>query len=108
MTRVASVVSIRHIDATFSELQRLQSLVDLAEEIDRRMNELRLAARDFVTDPAGPSSQVREAASSLSNLLKQTPLHLPPDQQEMIHRVSARLQNFRHPIQRVAPFVARP
>ena len=58
MTSVASVVSIRHIDATFAELQRLQSLGDVAEEIDRRMNELRLAARDFVTDPAAPSSQV--------------------------------------------------
>ena len=55
MTSVASVVSIRHIDATFAELQRLQDVGDLAEEIDRRMNELRLAARDFVTDPAAPS-----------------------------------------------------
>src|SRR6266852_5959703 len=58
ITSVASVVSIRHIDSTFAELQRLQSLGDLAEEIDRRMNELRLAARDFVTDPAAPSSEV--------------------------------------------------
>src|SRR5579863_7798196 len=64
MTSVASVVSIRHIDATFAELQHLQSLGDIAEEIDRRTNELRLAARDFVTDPAAPSSQVWEAASS--------------------------------------------
>ena len=55
MTSVASVVAIRHIDATFAELQRLQGVGDLAEEIDRRMNELRLAARDFVTDPAAPS-----------------------------------------------------
>jgi uncharacterized protein with von Willebrand factor type A (vWA) domain len=47
MTSVASVVSIRHIDATFAELQHLQSLGDVAEEIDRRTNELRLAARDF-------------------------------------------------------------
>src|SRR6266849_2235254 len=47
MTSVASVVAIRHIDATFAELPRLQSLGDVAEEIDRRMNVLRLAARDF-------------------------------------------------------------
>ena len=46
MTSVASVVAIRHTDATFAELQRLQSVDDLAEEIDRRMNELRLAARE--------------------------------------------------------------
>ena len=69
MTSVGSVIAIRHIDATFAELQRLQSLGDLAEEIDRRMTELRLAARDFVTDPAAPSSQVWEAASSLNALL---------------------------------------
>ena len=55
MTSVASVVAIRHIDATFAELQRLQGVGDLAEEIDRRMNELRLAARDFVTDPQRPA-----------------------------------------------------
>ncbi len=107
MTSVASVVSIRHIDATFAELQRLQSLGDLAEEIDRRMNELRLAARDFVTDPAAPSSQVWEAASSLSNLLKKTRLQLAPDQQEMIDGVSARLQNYRDGIERVTALIAR-
>src|ERR1700712_4858006 len=74
MTSVASVVAIRHIDATFAELQRLESLGDLAEEIDRRMNELRLAARDFVTDPATPTSPVWEAATSLNVLLKKTRL----------------------------------
>ena len=107
MTSVASVVSIRHIDATFAELQRLQSLGDLAEEIERRMSELRLAARDFVTDPAVPSSQVWEAASSLSNLLKKTRLQLAPDQQEMIDGVSARLQNYRDGIERVTALIAR-
>ena len=49
-TGMASVIAIRHIDTTFGELNRLQDVGDLAEEIDRRMNELRLAARDFVTD----------------------------------------------------------
>src|ERR1700686_3336010 len=44
ITSTASVVAIRHIDATFAELQRLQSVGDLAGDIDRRMNELRLAA----------------------------------------------------------------
>jgi PAS domain S-box-containing protein len=107
MTSVASVVSIRHIDATFTELQRLQTLGDLAEEIDRRMNELRLAARDFVTDPAVPSSQVWEAASSLSNLLKKTRLELAPDQQEMIDGASARLQNYLGGIERVTALIAR-
>ena len=73
MTSIASVISIRHIDATFAELQHLQSLGDLAEEIDRRMNELRLAARDFVTDPAAPSNRVCDAASSLSDASEEDP-----------------------------------
>src|SRR5260370_26496045 len=41
-TSMASVIAIRHIDQTFAELQRVQSVGDLAEDIDRRMNELRL------------------------------------------------------------------
>src|SRR5436305_12309733 len=83
MTSVASVVSIRHIDSTFAELQRLQSLGDLAEDIDRRMNELRLAARDFVTDPGAQPDRVGEAASALSALLRKTRLQRAPDQQDM-------------------------
>jgi len=106
MTSVASVVSIRHIGATFAELQHLENLGDVAEEIDRRMNELRLAARDFVTDPATPSNQVWEAASSLSALLKNTRLQLAPEQQEMIDGVSVRLQNYRDGIERVTALIA--
>jgi PAS domain S-box-containing protein len=101
MTSVASVVSIRHIDSTFAELQRLQDVGDLAEEIDRRVNELRLAARDFVTDPAAHSERVGEAASTLSALLKKTRLGLAPEQQNMIDGVSARLQSYRDGIERV-------
>ncbi len=107
MTSVASVVSIRHIDATFAELQHLQSLGDVVEEIDRRTNELRLAARDFVTDPAAPSSRVWEAASSLSALLKKTRLQLAPEQQEMIDGVTQRLANYRSGIERVTALIAR-
>jgi len=72
VTSTASVIAIRHIDTTFAELQRLQSVGDLAEDIDRRMNELRLAARDFVTDPGAgiQFKQVGEAASTLSDILK--------------------------------------
>src|ERR1700694_1649574 len=95
MTSVASVVSIRYIDATFAELQHLQSLGDVVEEIDRRTNELRLAARDFVTDPAAPSNQVWEAASSLSALLKKTPLQLAPQTQEMFDGGSQGLPHHR-------------
>src|SRR5581483_9476976 len=75
-TSMASVIAIRHIDATFAELQRLQDVGDLAEEIDRRMNELRLAARDFVTDPGARSDRVAQAAGDLSMLLKKTRLEL--------------------------------
>ena len=107
MTSVASVIAIRHTDATFAELQRLQSVDDLAEEIDRRMNELRLAARDFVTDPAVPSSRVWEAAASLTPLLKKTRLELAPEQQYMIDGVTQRLVNYRDGIERVSALIVR-
>jgi PAS domain S-box-containing protein len=104
-TSMASVIAIRHIDATFAELQRLQDVGDLAEEIDRRMNELRLAARDFVTDPAARSDRVAQAASELSALLKKTRLELAPEQQAMIDGVSQRLANYREGIDRVGALI---
>jgi PAS domain S-box-containing protein len=107
MTSVASVVAIHHTDATFAELQRLQTVDDLAEEIDRRMNELRLAARDFVTDPAIPSSQVWDAATALTALLKKTRLELAPEQKYMIDGVAQRLANYRDGIERVSALIAR-
>jgi PAS domain S-box-containing protein len=106
-TSMASVIAIRHIDATFAELQRLQDVGDLAEEVDRRMNELRLAARNFVTDPGARSDQVGEAASALNALLKKTRLELAPEQRDMIDGVTARLQNYREGIERVTALFAR-
>ena len=106
-TSMASVFAIRHIDSTFAELQRLQSVGDLAEEIDRRMNELRLAARDFVTNQGAQPDRVGEAASALSELLKKTRLELAPEQQDMIDGVTARLQNYRDGIARVTALIAR-
>src|ERR1700744_3644059 len=50
-TSMASVIATRHIDTTFAELERLQDVGDLAEEIDRRVNELRFAGRGFVPHP---------------------------------------------------------
>src|SRR4030088_3672398 len=107
VTSIASVVAIRHIGSTFPELQRLQSFGDLAEDIDRRMNELRLAARDFVTDPGAQSSQVGEAASSLGEILKKTRLELAPEQQGMIDRVTARLSTYRNGIERISGLISR-
>jgi PAS domain S-box-containing protein len=107
MTSIASVVAIHHIDATFAELQHLQSLGEAAEEIDRRTKELRLAARDFVTDPAAPSGRVREAAASLSTLLKNTRLQLVPEQREMIDGVSQRLANYQEGMDRITSLIAR-
>src|ERR1700750_794540 len=106
-TSMASVIAIRHIDATFAELQRLQDVGDLAEEIDRRMNELRLAARDFVTDPGAQSDRVGQAAGELNALLKKTRLELAPEQQAMIDGVSQRLANYREGIDRVGDLIAR-
>ncbi len=107
MTSAASVVAIRHIDTTFAELQRLQSVGDLAEEIDRRMNELRLAARDYVTDPEAHSTGVWDAASALNELLKKTRLELAPEQRDMIDGVAARLATYRGGIERVTMLIAR-
>jgi PAS domain S-box-containing protein len=106
-TSMASVIAIRHIDTTFAELQRLRDVGDLAEEIDRRMNELQLAARDFVTDPNSKSDRIGESAAALSTLLKKTRLELAPEQQEMIDGVTARLQNYRDGIERVTALIAR-
>ncbi len=107
ITSTASVVAIRHIDATFAELQRLQSVGDLAEDIDRRMNELRLAARDFVTEPGSQSVQVGEAATALIEVLKKTRLELAPEQQEMIDGVTERLATYRSGIERISMLLSR-
>jgi PAS domain S-box-containing protein len=107
ITSTASVIAIRHIDSTFAELQRLQSVGDLAEDIDRRMNELRLAARDFVTDPGTQSVQVGEAATSLSEILKKTRLELAPEQQDMIDGVTERLSTYRGGIERISALINR-
>ena len=106
-TSIASVVSIRQIDATFAELQRLRSVGDLAEDIDRRMNELRLAARDFVTDPGTQSTQVGDAAAALGELLKKTRLELAPEQQDMIDGVTVRLSTYRNGIERISALINR-
>src|SRR5947209_3268208 len=107
MTSIASVVAIRHIDTTFAELQRLQSVGDLAEEIDRRMNELRLAARDYVTDPGAHATGVWDAASALNVLLKKTRLELAPEQRETIDGAAERLSTYRSGIERVTTLIAR-
>src|SRR5215813_3330845 len=107
ITSTASVIAIRHIDSTFGELQRLQSVVDLAEDIDRRMNELRLAARDFVTHPGTQSFQVGEAVASLGDVLKKTRLELAPEQQDMIDGVTERLATYRSGIERISALINR-
>src|SRR6478672_568090 len=107
ITSTASVIAIRHIDSTFAELQRLQSVGDLAEDIDRRMNELRLAARDFVTEPGTQSGQVGQAATSLSEVLKKTRLELAPEQQDMIDGVTERLSTYRSGIERISSLINR-
>jgi PAS domain S-box-containing protein len=106
-TGMASVIAIRHIDSTFAELRRLQDVGDLAEEIDRRMNELRIAARDFVTDPNAQPGRVVEVASDIGALLKKTRLELAPEQQDMIDGVTHRLANYRDGIERVTALISR-
>src|SRR5437868_4653477 len=107
ITSTASVIAIRHIDQTFGELQRLQSVGDLAEDIDRRMNELRLAARDYVTDPGTQSTQIAEATTALADVLKKTRLELAPEQQDMIDGVTQRLATYRTGIERISVLITR-
>src|SRR6201988_2018734 len=107
VTGAASVIAIRHIDQTFGELQRLQSVGDLAEDIDRRMNELRLAARDYVTDPGNQSTQIAEATTALTDVLKKTRLELAPEQQDMIDGVTERLSTYRAGIERISVLINR-
>ncbi|TWC05010.1 PAS domain S-box-containing protein [Bradyrhizobium macuxiense] len=106
ITSTASVIAIRHIDTTFAELQRLQSVGDIAEDIDRRTNELRLAARDFVTEPGNQSAQVAQAAQSLSEILKKTRIELAPEQQDMIDGVTQRLATYRSGIERISALLS--
>ena len=107
VTGAASVIAIRHIDQTFAELRRLQAVGDLAEDIDRRMNELRLAARDFVTEPGNQSTQIAGAATALSDVLKKTRLELAPEQQDMIDGVTERLSTYRSGIERISVLINR-
>ncbi len=104
---VANVVAVRHIDTTFAELQRLQTVGDLAEDIDRRLSSLRLAARDYVTDPNAQPEKVSEAAASLGDLLKKTRIELAPDQRDMIDGVDARLTTYRRGIAQLTVLIAR-
>ena len=106
-TGMASVIAIRHIDSTFAELRRLQDVGDLAEEIDRRMNELRIAARDFVTDPNAQPGRVVEVAAEIGALLKKTRLELATEQQNMIDGVTHRLANYRDGIEHVTALISR-
>ena len=108
VTSTASVIAIRHIDTTFAELQRLQGVGDLAEDIDRRMNELRLAARDFVTDPgAGIQSSRSGRRPRAQRILKKTRIELAPEQQDMIDGVTERLATYRSGIERISTLINR-
>src|SRR5271156_631139 len=69
--------------------------------------ELRLAARDFVTDPNAQSDRVSEAVSALSALLKKTRLELAPEQQDMIDGVAQRFANYREGIEHVSVLIGR-
>jgi PAS domain S-box-containing protein len=104
---IANVVAVRHIDTTFAELQRLQTVGDLAEDIDRRLSSLRLAARDYVTDPNAQPEKVSEAAASLGDLLKKTRIELAPDQRDMIDGVDERLTTYRRGIAELTVLIAR-
>jgi PAS domain S-box-containing protein len=106
-TSVVSVLAIHRLNDTFTELQRLQRVGDLAEEIDRRMNELRLAARDFLSEPNPQAAHVREPATALAQLLQDARPELALDQKDMIDGVIARLSNYREGFEKIATLTDR-
>jgi PAS domain S-box-containing protein len=106
-TSVVSVLAIHRLNDTFTELQRLQRVGDLAEEIDRRMNELRLAARDFLSEPNPQAVHVREPATALAQLLQDARPELALDQKDMIDGVIARLSNYREGFEKIATLTDR-
>ena len=106
-TSVVSVLAIHRLNDTFTQLQRLQRVGDLAEEIDRRMNELRLAARDFLSEPSAQADHVREPAKALAQLLEDARPELAIDQKDMIDGVIARLSNYREGFETIATLTDR-
>jgi len=106
-TSVVSVLAIHRLNDTFTQLQRLQRVGDLAEEIDRRMNELRLAARDFLSEPSPQADHVREPAKALAQLLEDARPELALDQKDMIDGVIARLSNYREGFEKIATLTDR-
>ena len=94
-TSTVGIIAIHRLGNTFAELQRLQDVGDLAEDIDRRMNELRLAARDLLSEPNPDPSRTRAAADELTKLLQQSRSELADSQRQMIDDVIGRLSNYR-------------
>ena len=107
MTSAVSIFTLRDLGNTFMELQRMQDVGDVAEQIDRRVNELRLAARDYVTDPGAQSNRVWEAMSVLSILLTKSRDELGSDQRQMLEGASIRLAVYREGITRVSALIDR-
>jgi PAS domain S-box-containing protein len=106
-TSAASVITIKHLDQTFAELQSLQDVGDVAEQIDRRVSELRLAARDYVIDPQAPSNRIWEALSALSIQLDKTRNALGADQRQTIETAISRLSSYREGIMTVSTLIDR-
>src|SRR5205823_13306311 len=106
-TSAVSVLAIHRLNDTFTQLQRLQRVGDLAEEIDRGMNELRLAARDFLSEPNPQAAHVREPATALAQLLEDARPELALDQKDMIDGVIARLSNYREGFEKIATLADR-
>ena len=99
------MLAIHRLNDTFTQLQRLQRVGDLAEEIDRRMNELRLAARDFLSEPS-PQADHARARQALAQLLEDGG-ELALGQKDMIDGVIARLSNYREGFEKIATLVDR-
>ncbi len=107
LTSIGSILTARHIGTTFNELQRVQTVGKVAEEIDRRVNNLRIAARDFVTDPDAQPERISAAVASLGDLISETRIELAPYQRDMVDGVVARLATYRDGIVGVSELIRK-
>jgi PAS domain S-box-containing protein len=106
-TSIVNVLAMHRLNDTFTQLQRLQRVGDLAEEIDRRMSELRLAARDFLSGQNPQGARVSGPAEALAQLLQDARPELAFDQKDIIDGVIVRLSNYRGGFEKIAALTGR-
>ncbi len=86
--------AMRRVDHTFRDVQRVQRSNDLADEIERRAFQLRLAVRDVINKSQDPTA-ARTVVDSLEALLKDTAPSLSAENRDMVDGMMERLARVR-------------